>query len=250
MNGPGGGRRTSTAKFTIRFPQIDAAGIVFYPRYFEMIAHSFPWLHPETTPSVIETRFLKPNRLGDQLQLEIAAAPDCSAWTINGTMSGETHFTMQSIGAAGERDHVIPEAAFETERVAIGDWSVGSDGRLQLSRSFELVNVAIEEWFEHTLGMPFQELHVGRKTGIPTVSFRTVTRKLPRAGTTVTVGIRPTKIGNRSMSFTSWITGDEGWLIQNDQVIVFVRMLDAGYELMRIPDGIKRAFAGQLEANG
>ena len=140
----------------------------------------------------------------------------------------------------------FPKTAFESDRATIGDWSVGKDGRLLLSRSFELVNVAIEEWFEDALGLPFHELHVGRRTGIPTARFRTSVQALPKAGSTVTVRIWPTKIGNRSMSFTSWIVSENESLIRNEQVIVFVRMLDGGYELMSIPDGIRRQFASRL----
>ena len=249
MNGPDDEQRTAVATFTIRFPQVDAAGIVFYPRYFEMIAHSFPWLPLEAPPYALETQFLKPNRLGDRLNLELECAADTQSWTVNGIMSGETHFTMRSVSAGDAGENVFPEAAFETEGTTIGGWSVGKDGRLLLSRSFEMVNVAIEEWFEHTLGLPFHELHVGRKTGIPTARFGTSVRKLPQQGSSVVVRIQPTRIGNRSMGFTSWIACDDEWLIRNEQVIVFVRMLDDGYELMQIPDGIRRAFARQLEGN-
>ena len=230
MNGPGDKPRTSAATFTIRFPQVDAAGIVFYPRYFEMIARCFPWLPLDAPPYVVDTQFLKPNRLGDQLNLEVEAAANSRCWSVDGMMMGETHFTMRSMPIDDLGEAGMPRYSFETASVPVGDCSVGKDGKLLLSRSFELVNVAIEEWFEDSLGLPFHELHVGRKTGIPTARFSTSVRCLPTAGSTVTVGIRPTKIGNRSMQFTSWIASDDDWLIRNDQVVVFVRMLDGDYE--------------------
>ena len=93
MNGKDGDLRTAAATFAIRFPQVDAAGIVFYPRYFEMVASSFPWLPLNAPPYVIETQFLKPNRLGDRLHLEVEASADSRSWSVTGLMSGETHFS-------------------------------------------------------------------------------------------------------------------------------------------------------------
>jgi 4-hydroxybenzoyl-CoA thioesterase len=72
---------------TVRFGDCDPAGIVFYPRYFEMInnlvedwcAHglgmSFRELHMERglgLPTVhVETSFVAPSELGDMLRAEL-----------------------------------------------------------------------------------------------------------------------------------------------------------------------------------
>lgn len=70
----------------IRFAHVDAAAIVFYPRYFEMLnaavedwfaamGHDFRTLHVDRglgTPTVkLETEFLSPSELGDMLAIEI-----------------------------------------------------------------------------------------------------------------------------------------------------------------------------------
>ena len=70
----------------IRFAHVDAAAIVFYPRYFEMLnaavedwfaamGHDFRKLHIDRgigTPTVkLETEFLSPSELGDELSIEI-----------------------------------------------------------------------------------------------------------------------------------------------------------------------------------
>lgn len=73
---------------TVRFAHVDAAGIVFYPRYFEMLnelierwfaedlGHSFAEIHRERkfgTPTTgLETRFLRPSRLGDVIRFELS----------------------------------------------------------------------------------------------------------------------------------------------------------------------------------
>jgi 4-hydroxybenzoyl-CoA thioesterase len=73
---------------TVRFAHVDAAGIVFYPRYFEMLNaavedwfaedlnSSFKALHLEQrigTPTVqLESEFVSPAMLGDLLDIHIS----------------------------------------------------------------------------------------------------------------------------------------------------------------------------------
>lgn len=73
---------------TIRFQHCDPAGIVFYPRYYEMLnavvedwfdealGLSFRRMHLEQgvgVPAVtIETRFLRPSRLGDRVTFTLS----------------------------------------------------------------------------------------------------------------------------------------------------------------------------------
>jgi 4-hydroxybenzoyl-CoA thioesterase len=76
-----------TTEIQVRFAHVDAAGIVFYPRYFEMVNQvvedwfeaelgtSFRDLHIDGTNGVpavrIETDFLRPSRLGDRLRFAL-----------------------------------------------------------------------------------------------------------------------------------------------------------------------------------
>lgn len=71
----------------VRFAHVDAAGIVFYPRYFEMLnAAVEEWFAARTgvtfadlhlidrhgVPTVsLQSQFVAPSRLGDQLEIEI-----------------------------------------------------------------------------------------------------------------------------------------------------------------------------------
>ena len=52
-------------RHVIRFSHIDGAGIVFYPRYFEMLADSFPSRFAVVDPVRISTEFRHPARLGE-----------------------------------------------------------------------------------------------------------------------------------------------------------------------------------------
>jgi 4-hydroxybenzoyl-CoA thioesterase len=79
--------REFTAERRVRFADCDAAGIVFYPRYFEMLngvvedwfagplAASFRELHLDRHVSVptaaVEARFIAPSRLEDSLELTL-----------------------------------------------------------------------------------------------------------------------------------------------------------------------------------
>ena len=64
---------------TIRFSHIDGAGIVFYPRYFEMLSELFADLPFAMAPFAMQTDFLKPNYLGDQLSVAPRWLPPTAA---------------------------------------------------------------------------------------------------------------------------------------------------------------------------
>lgn len=243
--------RTAEHLVTIRFPQVDAAGIVFYPRYFEMAFKNFPNVPFVHTPFAIETRFLRPNRLGDRLRLALEHNAGMSEWSLTGRMNGEEHFSIRPLPPEEAKlspvAHQSEKAPFSTEPERVGEWTAGRDARMLMSRYFEVHNMAVEEWFEQTLDLPFHALHVGRNVGIPTVMFTTRCRELPMVGDKTNMLIRPTKLGNRAMSLTSWFVRGDECLIENEQVVVFVRMLENGYESIPIPDDIRAAFELQLK---
>jgi 4-hydroxybenzoyl-CoA thioesterase len=78
---------TFATQFLVRFAHVDPAGIVFFPRYFEMLSAAaedwfaqslgldFATMHLEQqcgVPSVrIDTEFHKPSRLGDELTITV-----------------------------------------------------------------------------------------------------------------------------------------------------------------------------------
>ena len=66
------------------------------------------------------------------------------------------------------------------------------------------------------------------------VQFDTHCRRLPSAGETVSTWIRPVKLGDRALTFMSWFVSGDECLVENRQVVVFVRMLEQGYESMPI----------------
>ena len=242
--------RPAKCRVTIRFPHVDPAGIVFYPRYFETVSRCFADLPFSATPFAIKTQFLRPNRLGDTLDIELLGGND---WSISGRMDGDECFSIRPLTGSTELAndaHLQPALAFRTTAETLGEWACGTNGHMQLSRYFEFLNMAIEEWLEDRLEMPFPNMHLGRRVGIPTVQFNTRCRRLPEVGESVSTWIRPTKLGDRAMTFRSWFVCGNECVVENEQVVVFVHMQERGYASMPIPGDMRARFAEQMNASG
>ncbi len=109
-------------RFTVRFRHCDAAGIAFYPRYFEMVNDvledffselgvPFPALHHELREGVptvkLEAAFARPSYLGDELLLELEVMR-------LGTSSFELAFHASCDGE--ERFHVTSTLCYVSNR--------------------------------------------------------------------------------------------------------------------------------------
>jgi 4-hydroxybenzoyl-CoA thioesterase len=234
---------------TIRFSHIDDASIVFYPRYFEILAELFADPPFATMPFAMRTDFLKPNILGDQITISFESTPSSGDWLFTGRMGDAKHFTIASL-PAGEREldpsaHRPDEPAFKSDAMLIAPWTTDCTGYLQVSRYYELQNAAVEQWFPRTLATSFHEFHVTNRYGMPTVVMRTKCRILPRVGETVRMWIRPTKIGKQSITYTCWMVRDDECLLQNDQTIVFVKVEGQSFRTIPIPEGMRERLQDQ-----
>ena len=254
---------------TIRFSHIDGAGIVFYPRYFEILSELFAELPFAKAPFAMQTDFLKPNYLGDEIQIAFddgnsrlkplsqeplpqEPLPQESDWSFAGHMDDAQHFLIRSL-PPGESQldasaHRPDQPAFQSDAIQIAPWATDCTGHLQVSRYFELINVAVEQWFPRTLGMSFHELHTVHSGGIPSVMMRTRCRELPRADESVAMWIRPTEIGEKSLKYTSWLVRGDECLLENEQIIVFVRLNGREFQSIPIPDGLRKRLQEQYVA--
>ena len=264
---------------TIRFSHIDGAAIVFYPRYFEMLSELFVELPFARAPFAMRTDFLQPNFLGDEVHIsyedsrlaapghpvlrDISASqhtrpppqkplPQDGGWSFVGRMGDDKHFSIASLPA--EESNLDPSAhhpelpAFQSDEILVAPWTTDHTGHLQVSRFFELVNVAVEQWFPRTLGLSFYELHTVNSGGIPTVTMNTRCRELPRAGESVSMWIRPTEIGKKSLTYTSWLVRGDECLVENVQTIVFVKTNGTDFKSIPIPDEIRARLQEQYVA--
>jgi 4-hydroxybenzoyl-CoA thioesterase len=238
----------------IRFSHIDAAGIMFYARYFELLSQVFPEYPIGGEAFAIKTEFRKSNRLGDKVQISFDGEDPAHTWSFSGRMDGHTHFAVLGLPSDVEQlafdAHQPQMPAFCADPVTVEAWLTDHTGHMQVSRFFELVNSAVEQWFEELLGIRFSELHMNRRLGIPTVEMITRCNELPRLDDSVTILVRPVQIGKRALRFTSWLVRGAECLVENKQVIVFVRMVEDGFETVTIPDNIRARVAAQLAETG
>jgi 4-hydroxybenzoyl-CoA thioesterase len=237
---------------TIRFSHIDGASIVFYPRYFEMLGELYEDLPFAKAPFAMRTDFLKPNILGDQVDIAYDTDPSSADWAFTGRMGDTKHF---SIGSLPQQEsgldasaHRPDQPAFHADSMLIAPWTTDCTGYLQVSRYYELQNAAVEQWFPRTLATSFHEFHVVNDYGMPTVVMRTRCRELPRAGEAVQIWIRPTEIGRKSMKYTCWLVRDNECLLENEQTIVFVKRNGWDFQTVPIPDGMRERLLGQYVA--
>ena len=139
-------------------------------------------------------------------------------------------------------------ASCGSEQFSIRDWMCGAGGKLHLSRYYELISHAVEQWFEASLGMSFQELHVAENLGIPTVQLETKCTAFPRSGDPVSVALRPISVGESAAQLMTWLTGSGGVLLETRQVIVFADLSDRKIQSVSIPEMLKRNMRSQLAA--
>lgn len=237
---------------TIRFSHIDDAGIVFYPRYFEILSELYADLPFATTPFAMQTEFLKSNVLGDQLDITYENGPSSGEWTFTGRMGDAKHFLITSL-QRGESEldasaHRPDHPAFQSDAMPIAPWATDCTGFLQVSRYYEFLNAAVEQWFPRTLATSFKEFHLGKGYGMPTVVLRTRCGGLPQAGESVKIWIRPTRIGEKSLTYTTWLVRGDECLLETEQIIVFIKVKDREFQPMQIPDEIRERLQEQYVA--
>ncbi len=233
QNDDRGGWRNS---HVIRFSQIDGAGIVYYPRYFEMLADSFPEIFALHNPALLETSFHHPARLGERLQLEAEHGPQPGELTVTGRSAGELCFRSRR---AGLETMLQPAWKTSTEnfvrQAEIHSWMTGADGRMHLGRSYELTAVLMEEWFADCLDSPFATLQSKDGALVPTVELQTQVRELPANGDTVHLSLVVLHVGRSSLGLGMAVARDGRLLLQTRQTIVFVTHQNGQLRSVPIP---------------
>lgn len=215
---------------------------MYYPRYFELLTRYFSDSPLTTTPVAMLTRFIRPNRLGDHLSIELNE--DAGEWTYTGRMDGVDHFEVSSLPFAALSKKT---AGFSTGPHEVNAWAAGPDGFMQLSRSFEYLSDAAEMFLEDALDLDFHEMHVGQRVGIPTVKFKTTVNELPRVGEEVLMSVQPVKIGGKSLTLRYQMLRGDQCLIENEQVVVFVAMRPDGFQSIDIPDDMRGLLQERLD---
>ncbi len=228
----------------IRFSQIDGAGIVFYPRYFEMLADSFPQqcaLPDATADQVtrIQATFRQPARLGERLVLQ--ARTDTGDFAVRGIAAGDVCFEL-GISQQPATPAWPADANAFVRQAEIHEWMTGADSRMHLSRCYELTATLMEEWFNAELGYPFATLHATDGASVPTVSLDSDVHRRPVNGETVHLALSVLQVGRSSLQMGMQVSSQGQLLVQTRQVVVFVRNENGGLSSVAIP----AALAGKL----
>jgi 4-hydroxybenzoyl-CoA thioesterase len=67
-------------------------------------------------------------------------------------------------------------------------------------RYFEMMNDAVEAWFDEALGLPFEAMHA--ETGVPTVTISADFTAPSRHGDRLVIELAPTRLGGTSVDLT------------------------------------------------
>lgn len=237
-------------RHTIRFSQIDGAGIVYYPRYFEMLTESFPEQFSLQQAVRLDIRFHQPARLGDPLVLEPSVQAGEPAFSVSGRSGSrlcfEVHKTrLQKPAAAPWLNSKLPFV----RQASIGEWMCGADARLHLSRSYELTAVLMEEWFSTSLLCPFATLQSPEGALVPTVRLLTDVYEMPRSGDRVILNLCVLHIGRSSLGMGMSIRRNEQLLLQSEQTVVFVASRDGELSSVEMPSQVRQRLQEQLEGH-
>lgn len=93
-------------------------------------------------------------------------------------------------------------------------------GIMFFPRMLEVVNDAVESFFEHELGWPFHEIHP--EWAVPTVEISTRFKVPCRLGESLTLSVVPTKAGRSSLTLKTSCAVQKDLRFETNQTLVCV----------------------------
>lgn len=245
----------------IRFSQIDGAGIVYYPRYFEMLADSFPQQFTVQRPTQFDISFHHPVRLGERLLLEpksgeVPRGTSVSEnefavvdreLSVDGKSAGELCFKLHKthLNSTTSADWSTDPHSF-VRQVEIRDWMTGANGRMHLSRCYELTAVLMEEWFTESLKCPFATMQSSDGALVPTVKLQTEVQELPCQGDILQLSLVVLHIGRSSLGLGMTVSRNGQLLVKIRQTVVFVSYRNDQLSSEQIPSHLLPSLNNQL----
>lgn len=103
-------------------------------------------------------------------------------------------------------------------KVRFGD--VDPAGIVFYPRYFEMLNAAVEDWFEQALGFSFAHLHLSAGLGVPTVKLSCDFAAPSLLGEVLDVELRVIELGRSSCALNYRISGEGGDRLEGQLVIV------------------------------
>ena len=114
---------------------------------------------------------------------------------------------------------MTPGIAFERELV-VRFGHCDPAGIVFYPRYFEMLNDLVEDWFSHALSMPFAQLIVERRIGLPTAQLDTRFKRVSRIGDRLRQCLRIERLGGSSLQLAVAFNGDDGCRVEFAQVLV------------------------------
>ncbi|MXP29280.1 acyl-CoA thioesterase [Porphyrobacter algicida] len=79
---------------------------------------------------------------------------------------------------------------------------VDAAGIVFYPRYFEMLNAAVEDYFEQRHGVSFKEMHLQRRVGVPTVKVDVTFEAASKLGDDLEFNLSPMKTGRSSVEFS------------------------------------------------
>jgi 4-hydroxybenzoyl-CoA thioesterase len=96
---------------------------------------------------------------------------------------------------------------------------VDAAGIVFYPRYFEMLNSAVEDWFEH-MGHDFRQMHLIDHIGVPMVKLDVTFTSPSRLGDELTITITPVEIGRSSCAMRVLFSGEGRERLRADAVLV------------------------------
>lgn len=93
-------------------------------------------------------------------------------------------------------------------------------------RYFEMLNGAVEDWFEQDIGLDFKTLHLDRNLGLPTVRLEATFVAPSLLGDVLTIKITPREVGRSSCRVSIVFSCNETDRLRAEVVLVCMDLMD------------------------
>lgn len=112
-------------------------------------------------------------------------------------------------------------------------------------RYFEMLNGAVEDWFDQSLGVSFRDLHLDQGIGTPTVKLEVTFLSPSRLGDDLIIRITPRAVGQSSCTIDVLFSADGRDRLQAQVVLVCMDL--AAKRSTPWPEAVRARMAAQLE---
>jgi 4-hydroxybenzoyl-CoA thioesterase len=111
---------------------------------------------------------------------------------------------------------------------------------------FVMFNGLVEDWVEEELGIGYQKLVIGRRTGMPSVHVSADFKTISPMGDRVVLSLVVERLGSKSLTLQLACTGADGVLRMAMRQVIVTTSLDT-HRAVDIPDDLRAAIVRFVE---